>query len=181
MPLKLVPPRPSKTPYYSVRGTYLGRYRSTKTSRKSLALKFLARTQRQIESGEFVDSTEATFAGAALNYMRGAGEKTYLTALIEHFGNTAISQIGQDEIDEAANKLYPGRSPATLNRQVYTPVSAVLRRAGMVIALRRPKGAHGRVIAEWLWPEQANRLFTAAREIWCCAIPACGLARRWTA
>ena len=45
MPLKLVPPRPSKTPYYSVRGTYLGRYvdRSTKTGRKSIALKILAR------------------------------------------------------------------------------------------------------------------------------------------
>jgi integrase len=167
MPLKLVPPRPSKTPYYSVRGTYLGRYvdRSTKTGRKSIALKILARIQRQIESGEFVDGTEMTFAGAALSYMRGGGDKTYLTALIEHFGNTAISQIGQDEIDEAANKLYPGRSPATLNRQVYTPVSAVLRRAGMVIALHRPKGAQGRMIVEWLWPEQANRLFAAAREI----------------
>jgi hypothetical protein len=37
MPLKLVPPRPGKTPYWSVRGTYLGRYinRSTKTRSRS--------------------------------------------------------------------------------------------------------------------------------------------------
>jgi integrase len=167
MPLTLVPPKPGRTPYWKVRGTYLGRYvdRSTKTSQKSLAQKFLIKLQRQIENGEFAESGEQTFAAAALAYMRAGGERLYLAPIIQHFGNTAISQIGQPEIDEAAERLYPGGSPATINRQVYTPISAVLRRAGMVIALHRPKGAQGRIIVEWLWPEQANRLFAAAREL----------------
>jgi hypothetical protein len=38
MPLKLVPPRPGNTPYWRVRGTYLGQYvnRSTKTRKRAI-------------------------------------------------------------------------------------------------------------------------------------------------
>src|SRR5581483_3003517 len=120
MPLKLVPPRAGKTPYYSVRGTYLGRYvdRSTKTSRKSLAHKFLTRIQRQIECGEFVDASEITFAAAALSYMKAGGERTFLVPIIQHFANTAVSQIKQADIDDAADRLYPGRTPASVNRVI---------------------------------------------------------------
>src|SRR5262249_53573418 len=57
------------------------------------------------------------------------GERIYLQKLLEHFGDKPISQLSQVELDTAASFLFPGRSPATLNRQVYTPVSAVLRHA----------------------------------------------------
>jgi 23S rRNA maturation-related 3'-5' exoribonuclease YhaM len=43
MPLKLIPPRKGKTPYWSVRGTYLGQYvdRSTKAVRRAVAKQVL--------------------------------------------------------------------------------------------------------------------------------------------
>ncbi len=46
-------------------------------------------------------------------------------------------------------------SNATRNRQVYTPCSAILRAGGREIRLRRPKGANGRELTGWLYPEQA--------------------------
>ncbi|MGD0026740.1 MAG: tyrosine-type recombinase/integrase, partial [Xanthobacteraceae bacterium] len=60
---------------------------------------------------------------------------------------------------------YPGRSAATVNRQLYTPVSAILRRAGIALPLRRPKGSAGTKATGWLWPEEAGRLFDQARAL----------------
>jgi integrase len=60
---------------------------------------------------------------------------------------------------------YPGRSPATINRQLYSPVSAVLRRAGISMVLRRPKGAHDVKATNWLWPEDAERLLLEAEAL----------------
>jgi integrase len=138
MPLKLIPPRPGKTPYWSVRGTYLGRYldRSTKAGQRALAVKVLRQLERAIERGELAGPQEATFASAAIDYMNAGGERTFLKRLIEHFG--------------------------TRNRQVYTPVSAILRHAGVGFQLRRPRGAQGQQRTSWLWPEEAERLFEAA-------------------
>jgi integrase len=35
---------------------------------------------------------------------------------------------------------------------------------GIAFGVKRPKGASGRALTNWLWPEQAFRLFEAARE-----------------
>jgi integrase len=48
------------------------------------------------------------------------------------------------------------------NRQVYTPVSAVLKRAGVDKRILRPKGWRGKKSVSWLEPEQAFALFGAA-------------------
>lgn len=48
---------------------------------------------------------------------------------------------------------------------VYTPLSAILRHAGVKLSLRRPKGAGGKRHADWLWPEQAEAIFTEAEKI----------------
>jgi integrase len=165
--LKLVPPRKGKSPNWSIRGTYLGRYidRSSGTGKRVLALKVLKGIERQIERGEFTEPGEPTFASAAAAYMKAGGERTYLKKLLEHFGDKPLSQIGQHEIDEAAIVVYPECSVATRNRQVYTPVSAVLRRAGVVVNLRRPSGAGGNRATSWLWPEQAEAIFAEAEKI----------------
>lgn len=165
MPLKLIPPRQGKTPYYAVRGTYLGRYvdRSTRTGAKPLAAKMLREWQRQIERGEFSARGDPTFADAALAYMQAGGERRFMTPLLEHFGRIPLAQVDQAAIDKAALTLYPLASPATRNRQVYSPVSAALKRAGIEISMKRPKGAQGRRLAGWLWPEQAFALFDQAR------------------
>jgi integrase len=170
MPLKLYPPRKARTgstPYWTVRGTYLGVRvsRSTKTGKRSLAIQVLKSLEREIERGEFAQPAERTFASIAAAYMKAGGERTHLKKLLEHFGDRPVSQIGQAEIDAAAVAIYPNASAATRNRQVYTPISALLRHAGVRIDLRRPRGATGNKVNAWLWPDEAFLLFEEAAKL----------------
>jgi hypothetical protein len=119
MPLKLYPPRKARTgttPYWTVRGTYLGVRvtRSTKTSKRGLAVQILKSLEREIERGEFAQPSERTFASTAAAYMKAGGERTHLKKLLEHFGDRPLSQIGQAEIDAAAVAIYPTASAATV-------------------------------------------------------------------
>lgn len=167
MPLKLVPPRKGKSPNYTVRGTYLKRYveQSTGTGEIRIARKVLARIKGEIERGEFDRPTGPTFTEAAVRYMEAGGEGRYMAPLLHHFKERAIASIDQKAIDEAAEALYPKATPATRNRHVYTPVSAVLKHAGIEHKLKRPKGSGGVQRTDWLWPEDAFRLFKEADKI----------------
>jgi integrase len=165
MPLKLVPPRAGKSPNYTIRGTYLKVRvdRTSGTPDKAVATKELKRLKRLIEGGRFdTEERQVTFASAALSYIRAGGETLFLEKLTDHFEDTPLPDIGQPEIDEAAALIYPDASPATRNRQVYTPMSAILKHAGVEFSLKRPKGAAGQVRVDWLWPEQAAALVEAA-------------------
>jgi integrase len=167
VPLKLVPPRKGKSPNYTVRGTYLGvrLNRSTGTGERPLANKLLKKWEGEIERGELSGPDEATFASAAAAYMKSGGEKRFMTPLLQYFGERPLRSIGQAEIDNCAHHLYPNVSPATRNRQVYSPVSAVLKHIGVELTLKRPKGSQGNMQTGWLWPEEAERLFNAANEL----------------
>lgn len=167
MPLKLIPPRQGKTPFWSVKGTYIGIAvdRSTKTGKRAVAARIMSRWEQDIERGSYAVPGEPTFASAAASYMKAGGERKYLRKLLEHFGDKPIREIDQAAIDEAAVYLYPNRSAATRNRSVYTPVSAVLRHAGIQNNLRRPKGAGGVSSTAWLWPEQAEAIFEEAEKL----------------
>lgn len=167
MPLKLVPPRAGKTPYWYIRGTYLGIYvdRSAKTGERKVAAKELARLKDEIEGGRFAERDAPTFASAATAYMNAGGERRFVTPLLLHFKERALVSIDQEAIDEAALTIYPMATPATRNRQVYTVVSAILKHAGRDHKLKRPKGAMGKQRTDWLWPEQAFALFAAADDI----------------
>ena len=167
MPIKLIPPRPGKSPYWYVRGTYLGIYidESTKARKRSLAAKILAKREREIERGELTERGEPTFASAALSYMAAGGERLFVARLLNHFGEKPLRMIDQAAIDASAMAIYPAATPATRNRQVYTPVSAILKHAGMFHRLKRPKGSGGTPRTRWLWPEDAVRLFDAAEEV----------------
>jgi len=170
MPFKLVEPRLPLSPYWRVRGTEFGRYLniSTKCTSKADAAKFLKRL-RDAAKSDFLAAPDphrgATFADAAIAYLQGNGERRYLLPLIKHFGDWPISKIDQAAIDAAAVALYPNASPATRNRQVYSPVSAVLRRFGIAMTLRRPIGAHSGRRVDWLRPEQAFALLDASGAI----------------
>jgi integrase len=167
MPLKIVPPRAGKSPNYTIRGTYLGRVvnRSSGSGKRAVAQQVLKKIERDIERGSFSEKGEPTFASAAAAYMKAGGERTYLKKLLEHFGDTPLSQIDQAAIDSAGGQLYPDRSNATRNRHVYTPISAVLRHAGVTSQIRRPKGSAGNQATNWLWPEQAEAIFTEAEKL----------------
>jgi len=167
MPFKLVPPRAGKTPYWSVRGTYLGCYvnRSSVSREKAFAEKLLTSLKRSAERGVLSGPKAVGFAAAASAYMKAGGDGKYLAPLIKHFQHTAIGDIDQVMIDNAALAIYPEATAATRNRQVYTPVSAVLKRAGEERKIKRPKGWRGRKLTHWLTPDQALRIFKATARI----------------
>lgn len=167
MPLKIIPPRAGKTPYFSVRGTYLGTYvdRSTKARDRATAAKFLKLWKEEIEQGTFRRAGSKTFYDCIVSYMAATGEERFLVPLTKHFGAMAPEAITQEDIDAAAIQLYPKAAPATRNRQVYTPISAILKQAGIKAPLRRPKGSRGSMRTDWLKPQQAFRIFAAAKAI----------------
>lgn len=167
MPLKLFPPHPGRSPHWRIRGTYLGVRidESARTGRKPVAAALLRKREAEIERGAIAGPKAPTFAGAAAAYMIAGGERRFLTPLIRHFAMTKLPAIDQAMVDAAAAQLYPDASLATRNRQVYSPVSAILKRAGISLTLKRPKGSQGRALTHWLKPEEAFRLFAAADRI----------------
>ncbi len=168
MPLKLISPSAKRrTPNYSVRGTYLGCYieRSLGTGDKALAKKLVRQIEQSIESGSTAAKRPLGFSEAASAYMKAGGERHYLAPLITYFKHAPLAEITQTVIDNAAAELYPDATPATLNRQVYTPVSAVLKRAGDERKIKRPKGWRGQKLTHWLTKEQAFAIFDATLKI----------------
>jgi integrase len=168
MPLKFKPPRAGKTPYYSIRGTHPGCYvnRSSGSREKTFAEKLRKKLERDIESGILSGGSKASgFAAAAAAYMKAGGDGKYLAPLILHFKHAPLAAIDQLAIDNAAAELYPLATPATRNRQVYTPISAVLKRAGDERKIKRPKGWRGRRLTHWLSPDQARGIFKATARI----------------
>src|SRR5215475_853696 len=159
---------------WRVRGEYLGVRveRATGATDKAVAKKILAKWKDDIERGHFATSQDPTFASAALSYLRRGGDKSFLKPLVDHFGSKVLKHITQEDIDAAALALYPNNSPASHNRQVYTPVSAVMKAAGMPflrtpdggqMKMQRPKGANGNPRTCWLNPDEAFAIFAAAR------------------
>lgn len=167
MPLYLRPPKAGRTPFFHVRGSYLGQRveRSTGTRKRAVAKQILLEIERECERGRFERAAGLTFAKGALDYMNAGGQRRPLKKLLAHFGDIALDKIDQAMIDGAAQTLFLGASAATQNREVYTPISAILKRAGSDFRIRRPKGSRGQLISAWLWPEEAARLFKAAKAI----------------
>lgn len=170
MPLKLKPPKEGRSIYWYVRGTFLGHRldRSTQTTAKAEAAKIKRRWEREIIEGRYGDKpAEAvkvnTLAAATLAYMNAGGDSKFLRPIMESpLATMAIDAIDQIALDNAAAALYPRATAATRNRQFYTPVIAVLRRAGIRKDWERPKGWQSPKSVSWLEPEQAFALFAAA-------------------
>lgn len=166
MPLKLVPPRQGKTRYWAVRGTHHGTYvdRSTKTADKAAAARFLKAWRDDIERGALSRPGEPTFLDAVVNYIAHSGHDEFLEPITEKLGAKPLRQIDQRLLDETAIVLYPAGTPATRNRNFYTPVSAVLKHGGFGWKIRRPKGWRGSQRTDWMEPDQAFRVLRAAWE-----------------
>src|SRR5215475_9350049 len=144
MPIKLIPPRKGFSPYYYGRGTYLGVFvnRSTRADRPQTAKRVIKEWEREIESGRF-DQKGQTFVSAAVAYLKAGGDKRPIAKLIAHFGEKPLVDIDQETIDTTAIELFPDHTNATRNREVYSPISAILKHAGVDFKLRRPKGIKG--------------------------------------
>jgi integrase len=166
LPLKLT--RRPKSPYWIIRGTLRGIRieESTGVSDKRAAEEIRAKREAQLlTESVYGRRATATFAEAALSYLEQGGSQRFLAPIISHFGTTLLAQIDQAALDRGANKLYPKASPATRNRQFYTPASSVLHHAarrGWCAApiIERPDQREERV--RWLTPEEADRLIESS-------------------
>lgn len=85
------------------------------------------------------------FAEAAATYLRAGGSQRYLQPLLLKIGTTPVIEIDQDLMHSVAAELYAGATAGTINRQVFTPVLAVLNFAAgqgrcPPPLLKRPRG-----------------------------------------
>jgi integrase len=167
MPLNLYKPKGYKN--YYIRGTIAGTYihESTGIGSKAKADAYRVRRETEIlERHAFGAKATLTFAEAATTYMKRGGETRFLGPILEHFGpDTRVRDIDNEAIEEAADALYPTAAASTLNRQLVTPISAVITLAAENgkaewRKFRRWKG--GAVRTRWLTPTEMDRLLDQA-------------------
>jgi hypothetical protein len=171
VPLKLV--KRAKSPNWIIRGTLRGvRVEgSTGTTEKRAAEEIRAKREAEIlTESVYGKAVTMTFAHAAHSFLQEGRSRRFVAPLLEHFGTTPLRHIGQEAIDRAASKLHPKASNATRNRQVYTPVCAILQHAARKgwcprPVFSRPKVA--KVAIRWLKPNEAERLIEACNPRLC--------------
>jgi integrase len=165
MSIKLV--RRGKSPNWYIRGTVRGIAvdASTGTDRREVAEAIRAKREVELlDSSVFGRQATATFLEAAVSYMKAGGEARYMERIDEHFGTTPLNAVDQAAIDRAAAKLYPNAAPSTRNRQLYTPVSAVLKHAarrGLCAERRVERPAQPKGRDRYLKPGEAEVLISA--------------------
>ncbi len=167
MPLKLIEPS-TRSKVFRVRGTHRGIYvdRSTGATRKGPAEALRKKWEAEIERGEISGKPDLTFALAVASWIQAGGEDRFIPKILRYFGlKIAAKDIDQAAVDRAAVELYPNGKPATRARQVYAPISAILRHAGLALDIRRPKGAAGTRRTRWLSADEFERVALAAKAI----------------
>lgn len=158
MPFKLHAPNTTqnRSKVYRVRGTHRGFHidRTTQTASRTKAAEWLKKWRDQVDRGELSDKPRLTFEAAALAYVQAGRDGRFIEKISDYFGpKITVDEIDQAAIDAAAQALYLGASPATRNRQVHTPIAAILHHNGITLPLRRPKGSQGQRRTIWLTPE----------------------------
>jgi integrase len=84
---------------------------------------------REIKRHYLGDEKALTFAEAVFLYPTSDKEATYLTKVLPEIGERAIAGITPQEVRNLGQKLYPEASTDTWQRQVVTPVRAVINNA----------------------------------------------------
>lgn len=147
--------RRAGSPHWQITGTLRGvRVReSTGTDSRGHAESILAKRQADIlDRSVYGEAHSATWAEAVNLYLDLGGEARYLEPLVERWGQKRLASITPLEIARAGRDIYPGAAASTLDRQIYTPVIAVLSAASEAglcppPAIRRPKIRRTRVTA----------------------------------
>jgi integrase len=166
MPLKCV--RRPKSPYWIIRGTIRGIRieESTGVDNRRHAEEIRAKREAElIAQSVYGRRAVATFAEAALSYLKQGGSRRFIEPIIRHFGTTALAAIDQDALDRAAIKLYPYVAASTRNRQFYTPASAVLHHAAQRgwcqrPLIQRPEAGIDRI--RWITIDEADKLIACS-------------------
>jgi integrase len=168
MSLKLHRKRGS--PNWYVRGTVRGLLvdESTRTSDRAAAEAIRIKREAEcLQTSIFGRKATVSFLQAAVEYMDNEGERRYVGPLLAHFGTTPLASIDQAAIDRAAKILCPKAAPSTVNRQIHTPISAILKYAAdrgwcEYRRVKRPTQPKGRT--RWLTLAEADRLIEACSD-----------------
>mgnify|MGYP000465156002 CR=1 FL=1 len=104
--------------------------KTTKLQSRRLADLVRIKTENRLLE-QFINGPESvvTFGEAVDAYIKNGGSPRFLQRLQTHFDETKLKDIKQNDLDEAARKLYPTAQPETRNRQCYTPFIAVWNHA----------------------------------------------------
>jgi len=101
---------------------------STRQTQKAKAAAWLTQFQERLAREQASGHTDRTFAqavNASLDRNPDWGDVRFIERILPHLGNTLLSKINNETIDELRKKLYPDASPATVKRQLLTPIKAV--------------------------------------------------------
>lgn len=181
MPLKLY--RRGSSPNWYIRGTLLGRAvdQSAGTPERSVAEQIRIRIEQEIiERQIHGERGSRTFAEAAVAYVetvqpRGTQRDFVIGRqlkngrasfnLVDTIGARRLRDIGPATVTELAGKHFGGAAPATINRNLIAPLSAVMRFAagqGWCDLVTLPRRAENNARDRWLSTEEAETLLRAA-------------------
>lgn len=154
---------------WHVRGTVAGQRirQSTGVSRKSDADIIRARLEGQaVKRHTLGRDATLTFAQAALTYLESGGENRFLGPILRYLGpDKLLADVDNEAVNDIARALYPTAAGSTINRQVITPISAVLNMAaddGLCDPRRLKRRKAGKPRPRWLTPAEADALIAAA-------------------
>lgn len=162
----LKPVKRPKSPYYYARGTINGKRVEVSTECTTLpeARKACARIYAERAAGGVEQGPSMSFETALRIYEREKPSARFLEPISAHFRGTLVSEINGAVMRHAANALYPSASPATVRRQLYTPVKAILNMASEdggfpIPRIKSPSGGNSRTV--FMVPDEAERLLAA--------------------
>lgn len=161
----LTPKRRPKSPYWVLRGTIDGK--RVEISRKWTTAAEARRAIPDIiaeHTADQIGDEGLTFRQALKLYRTVKPNARFLDKLDRFFAKSLVRDITNAEMRRAANSLYPGASPATIRRQLYTPMKAILNNAAeedlcAAPRLKSPIGGNKRT--HFFTPDQADELITA--------------------
>lgn len=171
--MALKPSKRKGSPYYQITGTVGGERirRSTKTALLSEAKDLCFQIEKEYRENT---SGPLTVSHAIIEYSRHTGNTQYLKKVNETIGRIQLSSVTQDVIDKAARQAYGtykrgpkgkpiAHSKATIKRQFYTPLAAVLHHAhdiGWIPYIRVKMPKTSRPAPQWAtkeWFEKFNQ------------------------
>lgn len=181
MPLKLY--RRASSPNWYIRGTLLGRIvdQTSGTAERAVAEQIRVRIEQEIVDRQIHgDRGSRRFDEAAIAYVeavqpRGTQRDFVIGRrlkdgrvslnLVDMIGARRLRDIGPAVVTDLARKHFPDAAPATINRNLIAPLSAVMRFAAKegwadLVTFARRKEGPGRDL--WLSADQAQQIIGAA-------------------
>lgn len=108
----------------------------------------------------------ATFSEGVNLYLDKGKDGRFLIKILDEIGTMRLHDIDHNTIKSLTAKLYPTAAPATINRQLISPISAVIRashKIGLCDLKIFEKLTVGKGRLRWLQPFEAEKLLSAAQ------------------